>query len=180
MFPLQQFVSCGFSATIAILQYFFRASQLSPGEKETQAQWQGGAAGRAVVSTVELCCRFQQLAVVSELHVSANPRCNTDLAIWLTYCKWVEDVQVLISFGMPQKRVGGQLEANQAGREALILARCALSMSRAQIVSSVHTPWKWRCVGAGRSSENVAGLAESLVPTGSGSNSRRGSREAQV
>lgn len=92
----------------------------------------------------------------------------------------MEDVQVLISFGMTRNRVGGRLEASQTSRETLILARRVLLVSRAQIVCSINTHWKLCCVGAGRFSENIAGLAGSLVPTGSESNSRRGSWEAWV
>lgn len=55
---------------------------------------------------------------------------------------------------------------------------CAISEKRAQIVSSVNTHWKLRCVGAGRFSETITGLAGSLAPTGSESNSRHGSWEA--
>lgn len=76
--------------------------------------------------------------------------------------------------------MGGWLGASQTSREALILAHCALLVSRAQIVSGVNAHWKLGRVGAGRFGENIAGLAGSLVPTGSESNSRHGSREAWV
>lgn len=55
---------------------------------------------------------------------------------------------------------------------------CAISKKRAQIVSSVNTRWKLRCVGAGRFSETITGLPGSLAPTGSESNSRHVSWEA--
>lgn len=72
--------------------------------------------------------------------------------------------------------MGERSEASQTSREELILALA----SGAQIVSSINTHWKLRCVGAGCFSENIAGLADSLMPAGSESNSRCRSWEAWV
>lgn len=70
---------------IAVLQYFFRASWLSPGDQQMQDQQRGGALGGAVMSTAEINCWFQESAAVSELHLSASLPWNTGLAIWPTW-----------------------------------------------------------------------------------------------
>lgn len=95
-----------------------------------QDQRWGSASGSTVVSTAQLCCWFQQIAVMRELHLSASRHWNTGLAIWPTWLQM--DVQVLIHFGMTQKRAGGQLEASQISWEVLILAHSTLLVSRAQ------------------------------------------------
>lgn len=177
MFLLQQFVSCGF---LQWLLYCSISAGLPGSPQETRrCRISGGVVHQAVQS-----CPQRSFAADSS-SLRAAVVCKPALKHRLGHLANViangwRDVQVLISSSMTRNGVGGRLEASQTSREALIFTHRVLLVSRAQIVSSVNTHWKLHCVSAGRFSENIAGLAGSLVPTGSESNSRRGSWEAWV
>lgn len=93
-----------------------------------------------VLLLIPVVCSHEQAALDSKCpKTQACPSGQHD-------CKWVEDVQVLIGFGMTQDTVGVWLEAEQMSREMLIPAQCVLLASRAQIISSINTQRKPCCV----------------------------------